>query len=157
MAGGGATNAPSLPVWATFASSAVSASFAEGLTLPLDTAKVRLQLQGAAEAGKKLKYNGLLGTCATVAKEEGMGALWKVRGAPYATLARAPTDRRRSGRAVRQTPCAEAKRARTIDPKPRRLSCASTRAAPLTDRGKPRPRAARRVCRRTPQAALAWH
>ncbi|CAG9467633.1 unnamed protein product [Pedinophyceae sp. YPF-701] len=45
------------------------------LTLPIDTAKVRLQLQkgGAAEA----KYKGMFGTMATVAKDEGPAALWK--------------------------------------------------------------------------------
>lgn len=41
--------------------------------MPLDTAKVRLQLQGGGGG----KYRGLLGTCVTIAKEEGAGALWK--------------------------------------------------------------------------------
>lgn len=59
------------------AASAFSASFAEACTIPIDTAKVRLQLQGAAAAGAKPKYNGMFGTMATVAKEEGFGALWK--------------------------------------------------------------------------------
>ena len=60
------------------ASSAFSASFAEVCTIPIDTAKVRLQLQGAAaKAGAKPKYSGTLGTMVTVAKEEGVGALWK--------------------------------------------------------------------------------
>lgn len=49
-------------------------------TIPLDTAKVRLQLQkrvplGDSEAAPK--YRGLLGTVATIAKEEGLFALWK--------------------------------------------------------------------------------
>lgn len=43
---------------------------------------MRLQLQGKAIAGEggklsELKYRGLLGTVGTVAKEEGVGALWK--------------------------------------------------------------------------------
>jgi len=77
MAGGGSSGGAPLPIYATFAASATAASFAEVTTLPLDTAKVRLQLQSSAAAGAKPKYSGLLGTCATVAKEEGAGALWK--------------------------------------------------------------------------------
>ena len=51
-------------------------------TIPLDTAKVRLQLQktvvGDATAPAALpKYRGLLGTAATIAREEGAAALWK--------------------------------------------------------------------------------
>ena len=45
----------------------------QATTLPLDTAKVKLQLQ----AGGETKYRGLLGTCATVAREEGISALYK--------------------------------------------------------------------------------
>lgn len=49
-------------------------------TIPLDTAKVRLQLQkksaGADGVGLP-KYRGLLGTVATIAQEEGISALWK--------------------------------------------------------------------------------
>lgn len=58
--------------------SAFSASFAEFCTIPLDTAKVRLQLQASGSAGGGApKYRGMLGTMRTVAAEEGMGALWK--------------------------------------------------------------------------------
>lgn len=49
-------------------------------TIPLDTAKVRLQLQKKAVAGEGLalpKYRGMLGTVATIAREEGLTALWK--------------------------------------------------------------------------------
>ncbi|EFJ35536.1 hypothetical protein SELMODRAFT_80205 [Selaginella moellendorffii] len=63
-----------------FACSAFSACFAEVTTIPIDTAKVRLQLQGKAAEGadaSRLKYRGLLGTVTTIAKEEGAGALWK--------------------------------------------------------------------------------
>lgn len=44
----------------------------------MDTAKVRLQLQKKAVAGDVLpKYRGMLGTVATIAREEGAAALWK--------------------------------------------------------------------------------
>nr|BBJ19795.1 uncoupling protein [Cycas revoluta] len=64
----------------TFASSAFSACWAEICTIPLDTAKVRLQLQGKQAAGQALaapKYRGMFGTVATIAREEGLTALWK--------------------------------------------------------------------------------
>ncbi|THG17341.1 hypothetical protein TEA_018320 [Camellia sinensis var. sinensis] len=64
----------------TFASSAFAASFAELCTIPLDTAKVRLQLQKKSVAGDALtlpKYKGMLGTVATIAREEGLASLWK--------------------------------------------------------------------------------
>ncbi|KVF27605.1 hypothetical protein Ccrd_003250 [Cynara cardunculus var. scolymus] len=63
----------------TFISSAFAACFAEICTIPLDTAKVRLQLQKRAVLGEggASKYKGLLGTVATIAKEEGLLALWK--------------------------------------------------------------------------------
>lgn len=49
-------------------------------TIPLDTAKVRLQLQKKALVGDGVvlpKYNGMLGTVGTIAREEGLSALWK--------------------------------------------------------------------------------
>jgi len=49
-------------------------------TIPLDTAKVRLQLQKKAVSGDAValpKYRGMLGTVSTIAREEGMTALWK--------------------------------------------------------------------------------
>lgn len=49
-------------------------------TIPLDIAKVRLQLQKRVPSGDSPgapKYRGLLGTVATIAKEEGIFALWK--------------------------------------------------------------------------------
>ncbi|KAJ6424873.1 hypothetical protein OIU84_025612 [Salix udensis] len=60
--------------------SAFAACFAEFCTIPLDTAKVRLQLQRkilATEGVSLPKYRGLLGTVATIAREEGLAALWK--------------------------------------------------------------------------------
>lgn len=44
--------------------------------MPIDTAKVRLQLQAAPKAGETLKYRGMIGTMSTIAKEEGVSALW---------------------------------------------------------------------------------
>ncbi|KAL3518106.1 hypothetical protein ACH5RR_020695 [Cinchona calisaya] len=65
-----------------FLSSAFAACFAELCTIPLDTAKVRLQLEkrgtsGEAGSGGGSKYKGLLGTIVIIAKEEGLLALWK--------------------------------------------------------------------------------
>jgi solute carrier family 25 uncoupling protein 8/9 len=49
-------------------------------TIPLDTAKVRLQLQGKALAGAENvlpKYRGMIGTVGTIAREEGITSLWR--------------------------------------------------------------------------------
>ncbi|CAL9055130.1 mitochondrial uncoupling protein 2-like isoform X1 [Musa acuminata AAA Group] len=62
-----------------FVSSAIAACFAEFCTIPLDTAKVRLQLQKKAAAGDAVaipKYRGMLGTIITIFREEGLTALW---------------------------------------------------------------------------------
>jgi solute carrier family 25 uncoupling protein 8/9 len=53
-----------------------SACVAEVATIPMDTAKVRLQLQGPVAAGEKLRYNGLFGTVKTIAAEEGALSLF---------------------------------------------------------------------------------
>ncbi|OWM66724.1 hypothetical protein CDL15_Pgr010375 [Punica granatum] len=51
--------------------------WAQFCTIPLDAAKVRLQLQKKAPASEgSPKYRGLLGTVATIAREEGLSALW---------------------------------------------------------------------------------
>ena len=94
---------PPLPLHKSFAASAIAACSAEFLTLPLDTAKVRLQIQPttsssqamaaaggastssmttaaptkAAAAPIRPKYSGLIGTIRTVAAEEGAASLWK--------------------------------------------------------------------------------
>ncbi|KAG5017682.1 hypothetical protein JHK82_023284 [Glycine max] len=63
-----------------FLCSAFAACFAEFCTIPLDTAKVRLQLQkkvGIDDGVGLPKYKGLLGTVKTIAREEGISALWK--------------------------------------------------------------------------------
>ncbi|EFJ53324.1 hypothetical protein VOLCADRAFT_79001 [Volvox carteri f. nagariensis] len=67
-----ASSGKSLPFPQMFASSAIAACTAEALTLPLDTAKVRLQLQSGSN-----KYKGMLGTVLTIAREEGPASLWK--------------------------------------------------------------------------------
>lgn len=49
-------------------------------TIPLDTAKVRLQLQRKIPTGdgdNLPKYRGSIGTLATIAREEGISGLWK--------------------------------------------------------------------------------
>ncbi|KAF6175999.1 hypothetical protein GIB67_032622 [Kingdonia uniflora] len=65
----------------TVARAAFAACFAEICTIPLDTAKVRLQLQkkvvGGGDTHHAPKYRGMLGTVATIAREEGLSALWK--------------------------------------------------------------------------------
>ncbi|KAJ0020152.1 hypothetical protein Pint_32614 [Pistacia integerrima] len=71
---------PEISFTETFFCSAFAACFAELCTIPLDTAKVRLQLQKktVSEDGVSVsKYRGLLGTVATIAREEGLSALWK--------------------------------------------------------------------------------
>lgn len=74
---------PSLPFFSSWTKvlrnlgpSAFSAAFAEVCTIPIDTAKVRLQLQGNA-IDTVPKYKGILRTMRTIAREEGLGALWK--------------------------------------------------------------------------------
>lgn len=57
------------------AQGAFAACVAEIITLPLDTAKVRLQIQ-KVEPGQKPRYSGLIGTAKTIAAEEGVGALF---------------------------------------------------------------------------------
>ncbi len=60
--------------WARFISGGVAASIAEVATIPLDTAKVRMQLQNKA-AG--IKYTNVFQCIGTISKEEGATALWK--------------------------------------------------------------------------------
>jgi len=53
----------------------IAACFAEYCTIPLDTAKVRLQTQ-VVEAGQVPRYNGMFGTIKTIAAQEGPFTLW---------------------------------------------------------------------------------
>ena len=47
----------------------------EACTIPMDTAKVRLQIQKTPE-GQAPKYNGMMGTMKTISGEEGPRALF---------------------------------------------------------------------------------
>jgi len=66
-----------VPWYTSFVAGGGAACWAEVCTLPLDTCKVRLQIQGALPKGEKPKYTGLLNVFTTVIKEEGPTALWK--------------------------------------------------------------------------------
>ena len=55
--------------------SSAAAMWAEFLTIPFDTAKVRMQIQ-KIEPGQTPKYSGVIGTCKTIAAEEGTLKLW---------------------------------------------------------------------------------
>ncbi|EFN59406.1 hypothetical protein CHLNCDRAFT_48478 [Chlorella variabilis] len=69
------TTPAALPFYKTFAASAAAACTGEVATIPMDTVKVRLQVQGAS--GAPAKYKGTLGTLAKVAREEGVASLYK--------------------------------------------------------------------------------
>jgi solute carrier family 25 (mitochondrial uncoupling protein), member 8/9 len=59
------------------AAASTAACIAEIATIPVDTAKVRLQVQGkSATPGVAPKYSGFLGTMKTIAAEEGPFALY---------------------------------------------------------------------------------
>ncbi|XP_036407676.1 mitochondrial brown fat uncoupling protein 1 [Megalops cyprinoides] len=60
-------------------SAGTAACIADLVTFPLDTAKVRLQIQGekaAAEAAKNIKYRGVFGTISTMVRTEGPRSLY---------------------------------------------------------------------------------
>lgn len=65
------------PFVSSLCASAFSASWAEFCTIPLDTAKVRMQLQSRGDAGGVLKYSSMGKTMRVVVAEEGVTALWK--------------------------------------------------------------------------------
>jgi len=67
-----APQSPGLAV--QLATAGVAACFADLITFPLDTTKVRLQVQG--ELGEGAQARGVLGTAANIAKTEGAGALY---------------------------------------------------------------------------------
>jgi len=60
-----------------FFAAAVGAGFAELTTLPIDAAKVRLQLQSTAVAGSTPKYTGLMQGMYRIGVEEGLPTLWR--------------------------------------------------------------------------------
>lgn len=59
------------------AAASTAACVAEIATIPIDTAKVRLQIQGKnMNPSVTPKYNGFLGTMKTISAEEGPRALY---------------------------------------------------------------------------------
>lgn len=71
-----------------FVSAGLAASVAEAVTIPIDTAKVRLQIQGenvvlanvqngVATANSNVQYRGMIGSMITVAKTDGFRSLYK--------------------------------------------------------------------------------
>ena len=69
------SSGPALPWYATFGAAGLAASLAEIATLPIDTAKVRLQLNRSVAGSAS--STGLIGTVATIARTEGLLALYK--------------------------------------------------------------------------------
>ena len=76
-------------LWQTFVFGGVAAITAEAITYPIDTSKTRLQVQGqvADRRFSTLKYRGMFHTLITVAREEGVFALFS--GARFALLRQA--------------------------------------------------------------------
>ena len=78
-------------VYSKFLREGVGLHFASSLTsgfvyclasLPLDTAKTRMQNQKTATPGNKLMYTSIPQTCMKIASENGVASLWKGFG-PY--------------------------------------------------------------------------
>lgn len=74
----GASQDPSLGV--KFASAGIAACIGDLVSFPLDTAKVRLQIQGeggsATTGSSRAVYRGLVGTVCTISRQEGPRALY---------------------------------------------------------------------------------
>ena len=67
-----------LPLWVKMITAGLAGSWAEICTIPLDTAKVRLQIQGSQlKPGQTPKYKGMINTVGVIMKEEGFFALFK--------------------------------------------------------------------------------
>jgi solute carrier family 25 uncoupling protein 8/9 len=66
---------PNLPLPLKMITAGFAASLAEILTIPLDTAKVRLQIQLKGSSGPK--YLGMSNCISTMLKEEGVSSLYK--------------------------------------------------------------------------------
>jgi solute carrier family 25 uncoupling protein 8/9 len=73
------SKAKPLPLAINMLCGGLAGSVAELATLPLDTAKVRLQIQGkqVKEQGIAPKYKHVIHCVSTIAKEEGLASLWK--------------------------------------------------------------------------------
>ncbi|KAM7084410.1 putative mitochondrial transporter UCP3 [Molossus nigricans] len=59
-----------------FLGAGTAACFADLLTFPLDTAKVRLQIQGENQVAQSVQYRGVLGTILTMVRTEGPRSLY---------------------------------------------------------------------------------
>jgi len=66
------------PLGVKMASAGAAACIADIVTFPLDTAKVRLQIQGekSVEAAKNIRYRGVFGTISTMIRTEGPRSLY---------------------------------------------------------------------------------
>nr|XP_004655890.1 mitochondrial brown fat uncoupling protein 1 [Jaculus jaculus] len=71
-----ATDVPPPTMGVKIVSAGVAACLADVITFPLDTAKVRLQIQGEAPNSSGIKYKGVLGTVTTLARTEGPAKLY---------------------------------------------------------------------------------
>ncbi|XP_055077013.1 mitochondrial brown fat uncoupling protein 1 [Periophthalmus magnuspinnatus] len=64
------------PLGVKMASAGAAACIADLVTFPLDTAKVRLQIQGEKTAVQNIRYRGVFGTIATMVRTEGPRSLY---------------------------------------------------------------------------------
>ena len=64
------------PMWQTFATGLVAAAVGPMFNCPMDVVKTRLMAQ-ETKANEQPKYRGFVHTVKTIAKEEGVRALWK--------------------------------------------------------------------------------
>ncbi|XP_035038658.1 mitochondrial brown fat uncoupling protein 1 [Hippoglossus stenolepis] len=64
------------PLAVKMSSAGLAACIADLFTFPLDTAKVRLQIQGEKQAVEGIRYRGVFGTIATMVRTEGPRSLY---------------------------------------------------------------------------------
>lgn len=64
------------PLGVKMASAGAAACIADIVTFPLDTAKVRLQIQGEKASVQNIRYRGVFGTIATMVRTEGPRSLY---------------------------------------------------------------------------------
>uniref|UniRef100_A0A3Q3M4H3 Dicarboxylate carrier UCP2 n=2 Tax=Mastacembelus armatus TaxID=205130 RepID=A0A3Q3M4H3_9TELE len=64
------------PLGVKMASAGAAACIADIVTFPLDTAKVRLQIQGEKKAVQGIRYRGVFGTISTMIRTEGPKSLY---------------------------------------------------------------------------------
>ncbi|MED6247933.1 Mitochondrial uncoupling protein 2 [Ataeniobius toweri] len=64
------------PLGVKMASAGAAACIADIITFPLDTAKVRLQIQGEKQAVGGIRYKGVFGTISTMVRTEGPRSLY---------------------------------------------------------------------------------